>query len=114
MNLKINVEQSANKRVVSLNGEVDVYTAPMLREAIIPLTEEKDLHVIVDLSEVTYMDSTGLGIFIGALKSSLQHGSTLKLSGLTDKIERLFRITGLSEIIDIETKAEVNKNERTH
>lgn len=104
MNLKINVVQSVNDRVVKLTGEVDVYTAPMLRDAIIPLTLDKDVKINVDLSGVSYMDSTGLGVFISALKSSHQHQSWIKLTGLTEKIDRLFRITGLSEIIDIETK----------
>lgn len=96
--------QSVNDRVVKLTGEVDVYTAPMLRDAIIPLTLDKDVKINVDLSGVSYMDSTGLGVFISALKSSHQHQSWIKLTGLTEKIDRLFRITGLSEIIDIETK----------
>lgn len=104
MNLKIDIEESLNGRVVKLAGEVDVYTAPLLRDAIIPLTIEKDLNLIVDMTKVVYMDSTGLGVFIGAFKSSHQHKSSLKLIGVTEKIDRLFQITGLSEIIDIETK----------
>lgn len=104
MNLKIDIEESLNGRVVKLAGEVDVYTAPLLRDAIIPLTIEKDLNLIVDMTKVIYMDSTGLGVFIGAFKSSHQHKSSLKLIGVTEKIDRLFQITGLSEIIDIETK----------
>ncbi len=102
MNLKIDIEESLNGRIVKLAGEVDVYTAPMLRDAIIPLTI--DSNVIVDMTEVGYMDSTGLGVFISAFKSSHQHKSSLKLIGVTEKIERLFQITGLSEIIDIDTK----------
>lgn len=104
MNLKIDIEESLNSRIVKLAGEVDVYTAPLLRDAIIPLTVEKDLYLIVDMTEVSYMDSTGLGVFINAFKSSHQHNSSLKLIGVTEKIERLFQITGLSEIIDIDTK----------
>lgn len=102
--MKIDIEESLNGRVVKLAGEVDVYTAPLLRDAIIPLTIEKDLNLIVDMTKVVYMDSTGLGVFIGAFKSSHQHKSSLKLIGVTEKIDRLFQITGLSEIIDIETK----------
>ncbi|KEF38828.1 anti-anti-sigma factor [Schinkia azotoformans MEV2011] len=104
MDLKIDIEESLNSRVVKLAGEVDVYTAPMLRDAIIPLTVKKDSNLIVDMTEVGYMDSTGLGVFIGAFKSSHQHMNSLKLIGVTEKIERLFQITGLSEIIDIDTK----------
>lgn len=89
---------------MKLAGEVDVYTAPMLRDAIIPLTVGKNSNVIVDMTDVGYIDSTGLGVFIGAYKSSYQHNNYLKLIGVTEQIERLFQITGLSEIIDIDTK----------
>lgn len=104
MNLKIDIEESLNGRVVKLVGEVDVYTAPMLRDAIIPLTIKKNSKLIVDMTEVSYIDSTGLGVFIAAFKSSHQHMGSLKLIGVTEKVERLFQITGLSEIIDIDTK----------
>jgi anti-sigma B factor antagonist len=106
MNLGIQQLIKDKSKVLKLNGEVDAYTAPKLRETLIPLTEEKDAEVIVDLHEVQYMDSTGLGIFVGALKSSKEFGSTLKLRGMTERVRRLFEITGLSEIMDIDNDIE--------
>ncbi|WP_102349568.1 anti-sigma factor antagonist [Bacillus sp. Marseille-P3661] len=103
MNLKIDNKKIGNDQVLSIVGEVDAYTAPKLREVLIPLTEQEEMNVVVHLSGVRYMDSTGLGVFIGALKSCRRHGCSLKLVGLTERVERLFQITGLSEIIDIET-----------
>lgn len=109
MNLEIRVEQLDNDQILKISGEVDAFTAPKLRDAIIPLTEKENTNVIVDLSDVSYMDSTGLGVFIGALKSSRGNGSSLKLQGLTDRVERLFQITGLSEIIDIQSEVRGGK-----
>lgn len=102
MNLKINqTEKEDNIIYLTLSGEVDVYTASNLKETLIPLTEIKGKELIVDLSNVQYIDSTGLGIFIGALKSTHNFGSSIKLVGLTDRVRRLFKITGLDEVIDI-------------
>ncbi|WLR51060.1 anti-sigma factor antagonist [Bacillus tianshenii] len=103
MNLKVDIIHNDSQIEVSVFGEVDAYTAPKLRESLIPLTEEEGVDIFVNLAGVDYMDSTGLGVFIGALKSSRKHNSTLKLHGMTDRVERLFQITGLNEVMDIET-----------
>lgn len=103
MNLEINqVNKGANQVIVYLSGEVDAYTAPNLREKILPLTEQAGAEVIIDLSGVNYIDSTGLGIFIGALKSTHTHNSKIKLKGLSSRVERLFKITGLDEVLDLD------------
>ncbi|WP_078551283.1 STAS domain-containing protein [Bacillus alkalicellulosilyticus] len=109
MNLEINQATTDEKVIVMLSGEVDAYTAPKLREVLIPLTEQSGNQVVINLANVSYIDSTGLGIFIGALKSSHTHQSKISLQGLTSRVERLFRITGLDEVIDIEDKREEAK-----
>jgi anti-sigma B factor antagonist len=102
MNLEISHESYENSLLVYLTGEVDAYTAPKLRDILIPLTEEKNKDIIIDLSNVEYIDSTGLGVFIGALKSSHNFDSHIKLRGLSKRVLRLFKITGLDEVLDIE------------
>lgn len=102
MNLEINHIKKEGKQFIFLNGEIDVYTSVKLKEILIPLTDIAENEVIVDLAQVSYIDSTGLGIFIGALKSTHKNNSSLKLIGLVERVRRLFRITGLDEVIDIE------------
>ncbi|WP_216831440.1 anti-sigma factor antagonist [Alkalihalobacterium elongatum] len=104
MNLEIRQETKENFHLLHLSGEVDAFTAPKLREVLIPLTEESGMKVIVDLSDVHYIDSTGLGIFIGALKSTHNYNSHIQLQGLSSRLHRLFKITGLDEVIDIEAQ----------
>jgi anti-sigma B factor antagonist len=103
MNLTLDVENGESTSVVSLAGEIDAYTAPQLKDALLPLMRQEGLIVEVDLEKVTYMDSTGLGIFISALKASKQYKSNLKLIRLNDRVYRLFEITGLTKIMDIDT-----------
>ncbi|UOQ91806.1 STAS domain-containing protein [Halobacillus shinanisalinarum] len=102
MNLTIDVINGENITHVSLAGEVDAFTAPKLKESLLPLTKEEGQTIEVDLQEVNYMDSTGLGVFISALKSTKEHNTELKLIQMQDRVHRLFKITGLTEIMNID------------
>src|SRR5690625_958951 len=110
MDLRIHMENENGTSHIQLEGEVDAFTAPKLKEAILPETKIENHLVKVDLSEVNYMDSTGLGVFISALKSTKENNSRLKLVHLQDRVARLFRITGLDEVIDINTKVKGGNN----
>ncbi|OZU89199.1 anti-anti-sigma factor [Virgibacillus indicus] len=101
MNLVIDISEETEKTTVNLSGEIDAYTAPKLKEALLPLTKQNGLIVEINLEDVNYMDSTGLGIFISALKSAKENNSQMKLVNLQDRVFRLFKITGLDAIMDI-------------
>ncbi|MFA9556654.1 STAS domain-containing protein [Evansella sp. AB-rgal1] len=101
MNLQVDVQGNGKKSVVKLSGEVDVYTASVLKEKLNPIAQEAEQLIIIDLSDVHYIDSTGLGIFIGALKTADKSNSSLKIIGANSRVKRLFEITGLNEVIDI-------------
>lgn len=101
MNLEIGLSVEGSQSILSLSGEIDAYTAPKLKESLNPLTEQQGQEVIVDLENVNYMDSTGLGVFISALKSTKENDSKMKLVNIQDRVLRLFQITGLDEIIDV-------------
>ncbi|SEN82052.1 anti-sigma B factor antagonist [Amphibacillus marinus] len=105
MNINLNVEvvEQDQSTTLVLTGEIDAYTAPILKESLLPLTKTANAEVIVDLEQVNYMDSTGLGVFISALKSAKEHDSKLKLIQLQERVHRLFKITSLDSIIDIDT-----------
>lgn len=109
MNLQIDVIQDNATDIVQLNGEIDIYSAPKLKETLIPLTEKENNKIKVDLQHTTYLDSTGLGIFIAAYKSAIKHHSTFQIVRVSNRIFRLFKVTGLSTIIDVQKEAEVNE-----
>ncbi|WP_100374539.1 STAS domain-containing protein [Bacillus sp. FJAT-45037] len=102
MNLEITHKSLDNKEFVSVTGEIDAYTAPKLREALTPLAQQENKRIVVEMSNVQYIDSTGLGIFVGILKLADANGGSLVLTGVTDRVYRLFAITGLDEVIEIE------------
>ncbi|WP_078543047.1 anti-sigma factor antagonist [Litchfieldia alkalitelluris] len=106
MNIQIDIREISEGHYVTIHGEIDVYTAPQVKEKLLPISEIENSHLIVDLSDVSYLDSTGLGIFIGAFKNIKKHNGEFKLVGLSERLERLFSITGLSGIMDIDRKLE--------
>jgi anti-sigma B factor antagonist len=87
--------------VLQVAGEVDAYTAPMLREQIRELAAKGAVHLIVDLSRVDFLDSTGLGTLVGGLKRLREAGGTLTLVITAPRILRLFQITGLTKVLVI-------------
>lgn len=103
MNLEIDIAEESGKSTVKLSGEIDAHTAPQLKEKLLPLTKIEGNQIEVNLENVHYMDSTGLGVFISALKSTKENDSGMRLIDLQDRVLRLFRITGLDEIITIDT-----------
>lgn len=101
MNLEITLTEEGNQSIIALAGEIDAYTVTNLKETFDSVTKKEGQEVIVDLEHVTYMDSTGLGVFIGALKSAKESDSELKLVNIQNRVYRLFQITGLDEIMDV-------------
>ncbi len=87
--------------VIELEGEVDVYTAPRLKQQIINLLEGGSRDLIVNLSKVEYLDSTALGVLIGGLKRMRELDGNMVLVCPNARIRRVFEITGLDKIFDI-------------
>src|SRR6476661_2041441 len=111
MDLKINKHQQSDKEIwIAVSGEVDAYTAPKLREELSPFAEG-DNKVNVNLKNVSYLDSTGLGVFVSLFKQLKKNKGELKLTDLSDRLKRLFKITGLSNIMNISGNPEEGEDE---
>ncbi|MGA3147161.1 MAG: STAS domain-containing protein [Acidimicrobiales bacterium] len=86
---------------VAVRGEVDVATAPTLREHLYDAVDRSSGVVVVDLSAVTFIDSTALGVLIGAQERSRDHGTQLRIILNEARIVKIFEITGLTELFSI-------------
>jgi len=97
--------------IIELTGEVDVYTAPQLKQQMIVLLEGGARALIVDLTKVEYLDSTALGVLIGGLKRLRERDGNVVLVCPSPRIRRVFEITGLDKIFDIyETQADATES----
>jgi anti-sigma B factor antagonist len=85
--------------VIQVTGEIDVYTAPLLRDQIRELSAKGAAHLIADLGRVDFLDSTGLGALVGGLKRLREAGGSLALVISTPRILRIFQITGLTKAL---------------
>lgn len=106
MELGLEVRKVDSYSVVDVEGEIDVYTAPKLREKLIELVSEGSYDVVVNLEAVDFLDSTGLGVLVGALKRVKAHDGSLSLVCTQDKILKIFKITGLTKVFPIHDSVE--------
>lgn len=100
MELTIKTTSLETEHQVILCGEIDAFTGPQVKETLMTLVKKPGMTLVaVDLEAVEYMDSTGIGIFIAAMKACKQTGCAFVVQNLSSRVERLFRITGLHELI---------------
>jgi anti-sigma B factor antagonist len=98
MELSMATRTVGDHTVLVVGGEVDVYTAPRLRERLVEVVEQGVRHVVVDLSRVEFLDSTGLGVLIVARRRLLPIGGTLRLVCSHERLLKIFRITALDRV----------------
>ena len=87
--------------VVSVRGEVDLATAPSLKNRLLELVADGATNIVVDLSNTDFLDSTGLGAVVAAYKRVRAHDGHLKLVATSARVRRVFEITNLDRVVPI-------------
>ena len=90
---------SGDCAVLQVTGEVDLYTAPILRERILGLAATGTVHIIIDLGHVDFLDSSGLAALVGGLRRLRADGGSLTPVISTKPVLRIFQITGLTRAL---------------
>ena len=101
MELGIRTDRDGSIATVTLEGEVDVYTAPRLKEELVTLLDGGCTSIIVDLEKVAFIDSSGLGVLVGALRRAREKDGVVRLVCTRDSVLKIFRITGLDKVFPI-------------
>ena len=101
MDLSLSTETIGDRTIVRVGGEIDVYTAPKLREQLVELVNDGSFHLVVDMEGVDFLDSTGLGVLVGGLKRVRAHEGSLRLVCTQERLLKIFRITGLAKVFPI-------------
>src|SRR5436305_12774996 len=86
------------RTVVELDGELDLFTAPLLRDVLLGLTSDGKYFLAVEMSSLAFLDSSGLGVLIGAAKRANAGGGGLCLAGARENVLKVLRITGLMRV----------------
>jgi anti-sigma B factor antagonist len=94
-------EKDGGWAVLVVTGELELATAPRLRQAVVSLVGEGHAHIVLDLSGVDFVDSLGLGVIVSALKRARSHGGELVVAGTVPRVRELFELTRLDEIIEL-------------
>ena len=104
MSLKINVRESGSVVILDLNGRITIgEEAASLRDSIKDHVDNGQKNILLNLAEVSYIDSTGLGQFVGSFATVTSRGGQLKLLNLQKKLQELMRITKLITVFETYT-----------
>jgi anti-sigma B factor antagonist len=106
IDIKVETRSVGDWTVIDVEGEVDVFTAPKLREAIIGLLGDGKERLIVNLENVAFMDSTGLGVLVGGLKRVKERNGDLAIAGAQGTVLRVLNVTGLNAVFPMKESVE--------
>jgi anti-sigma B factor antagonist len=106
IDIKVETRSVGDWTVIDVEGEVDVFTAPKLREAIIGLLGDGKERLIVNLENVAFMDSTGLGVLVGGLKRVKERNGELAIAGAQGTVLRVLNVTGLNAVFAMRESVE--------
>ncbi|HET7523696.1 MAG TPA: STAS domain-containing protein [Acidimicrobiales bacterium] len=102
MELGLEVDESRSPyTILAVKGEIDVYSAPRLREKLVELVSQGHRQIVVDLEGVDFLDSTGLGVLVGGLKRLRSHDGELSIVCSQSRILKVFEITGLTTVFQL-------------
>ena len=106
MIMQIAMTPGSDRYVLTVSGEVDLATSPQLDAAIIGAIESETSSLVIDLTDVSFMDSSGLGVIVRGLKRCRESEKDLDLVITNDRVLKVFGITGLDQVIPIHDSIE--------
>jgi anti-sigma B factor antagonist len=112
MELSLTSRAEGEFEIIEVGGEIDVYTAPKLREAIVAAVDAGHTRLIIDVQKVEFLDSTGLGVLVGALKRVRADSGSLDIVCTQERILKIFEITGLDKVFGLHSS--IDEARATH
>jgi anti-sigma B factor antagonist len=100
--LKVSTRSQGSRTIMSLGGEIDLYTAPRLHgELVSLLSGDSPVQVIVDMSGVEFCDSTGMNVLLAAHRKAREQGGDLELAAPRPAIKKILQVTGLESVFTV-------------
>lgn len=105
--MEVKTERSGKAVLIRAEGDIDLYSSPKLREAIIESVRTKRTPIVVNLSKVTYIDSSGVATLIEGFQLSKEYDGVVRLVGLNERVSEVFKLARLHQVFEIcRTEAE--------
>ncbi len=101
LGFEVSVTAVDSEATVQINGDLDCYTAPQLRSALLALVEDGVRDVTLDIGGAQFVDSTGLSVLVGGMKRLRDSGGRMVVKSPTDATRKLFEITGLNSVLNM-------------
>ena len=92
--------------IVALTGDIDVNTSQRLRETLLRLVDGGSRHLVVDMTGVEFLDSTGLGVLVGIFHRLRAENGTLVIAGGSERVRSVFHVTQLTRIFPMHASVE--------
>lgn len=99
--MKIEITNNNGLPVLAISGEIDMSTSPALRSHLLEFVHNKTSVLIIDFSDVTYIDSSGIATFVEGLKGMMPYGGKLKFISIPEKIGEIFSFSKLDKVFEI-------------
>lgn len=99
--MDIQVREAGNVIILDINGEIDLYNAPEIKENIKNQMEQGKNQIIINLDKVSYIDSSGIGVLISSLSNLKKAGGGLKIIHVYASVRKVFELTKLTSFFDI-------------
>jgi anti-sigma B factor antagonist len=99
--MAVKTETRGELTICYIDGEIDIVRSPEMKKIFDKLTGKKTSKIVIELSKVTYVDSSGLATLVGILKNMRSYGGKMRLAAMSPKIKSLFEITKLDKLFEI-------------
>jgi len=104
--LDIQSREMEGLTVLDATGEIDIYTAPEFKKAVDSVIASGQKHIVINMENVSYMDSSGFGMLLSATKKVKPDGGSINLAACGSAIERMLRVTKLDSVFQIHPNVE--------
>lgn len=99
--IDLEVEKMGNISIIQASGDLDTFTCAKLREAICDLIENGCSRIVINIADVNYIDSSGLGTLVGGLRRVAEKNGGLAIAGANPQVQKVFTITGLCKVFKL-------------
>ena len=99
--MEIKIRDREGAKIIALSGDVDMYTSPDVRKQLLRLVDQRVPVIMVDLANVTYIDSSGIATFVEGLKGMMSYSGRLKFFDIPMRVKEIFNFSKLDKVFDM-------------